>query len=64
MFPKFLGPICNNNNNKLMTKLSLMISHMSFMTNGWYLPHHVLNDYCLKWFVRNDFKVMNHFSPL
>jgi hypothetical protein len=31
MFPNFFGPICNNNNNKIMTKLSLMISHMSFM---------------------------------
>jgi hypothetical protein len=27
-----LGPICNNNKNYMMTKLSLMTSHMSFMT--------------------------------
>jgi hypothetical protein len=41
-----------------MTKLSQMTSHMSFMTNGWNVPHHVLNDYCLKQFVCNDFKAI------
>jgi hypothetical protein len=24
--------------------IKLMISHMSFMTNEWNVPHHVLND--------------------
>jgi len=26
-----------------------MTWQMSFMINGWYLPHHVLNDYYSKW---------------
>jgi hypothetical protein len=41
-----------------MTKLSLMISHMSFMIDELYLSHHILNDYYSKKFVRNDFKVI------
>jgi hypothetical protein len=47
-----------------MIKISLMISHMSVMTNGWYLPHHVLNDYCPKQFVHNDSRAISHFGPL
>ncbi len=47
-----------------MIKLSLMISHMSFMINGLYLPHHVLNDYCPKQLVHNNFRAINHFCPL
>ncbi len=31
-------------NNFTIIKLSQMISHMSFMTNGWNVPHHVLNN--------------------
>jgi len=42
-----------------MTKLSLMISHMSFITNGWNVPHRVLNDY-----VDNDFRAISHFFAL
>jgi len=52
MLPKFLNPIFSNKNNETMTKLLLLTSHMSFMTNGWYLSHHCatscLNDYCPK----------------
>jgi len=44
-----------------MTKLLLMTSHMSFMTNGQYLPHHVLNDYRFKQLVRNDFRAISYF---
>jgi hypothetical protein len=33
MFPNFLDQICSNKK-KTMTKLSLMISHMSFMIDG------------------------------
>jgi hypothetical protein len=47
-----------------MFKLSLMTSHMSFMINGWYLPHDVLNDYCFKQFVCNDFRAIGHFCFL
>jgi len=36
-----------------------MISHMSFMIDGWNVPHHVLNDY-----VDNDFRAISHFSIL
>jgi len=32
---------------------------MSFMINVWYLPHHVLNDYCPKQLVRIDFKAIS-----
>jgi hypothetical protein len=43
-----------------MSKLSLMTSHMSIMTNNnmchIILPHHVLNDYCLQWLVKFDLK--------
>jgi hypothetical protein len=46
-----------------MIKLSLMISNMSFVTNGWYLPHHVLNDYCPKKFIHNNFKAITHICP-
>jgi len=42
-----------------MSKLSLMISYMSFMTNGWNMPHHVLNDYYFKEFVYNDCRNSN-----
>ncbi len=28
------------------------------------VPHHLLNDYCLKQLIYNDFTVINHFSPL
>jgi hypothetical protein len=42
-----------------MIKLSLMISHMSLMINVWSLSHRVLNDYCHKQFVHNDFKGIN-----
>ncbi len=38
-------------NNYTMTKLSIMISYMSFMINGWNVPH----------FVCNDFRAINHF---
>jgi hypothetical protein len=44
MFPNFLDEICTNKKNKTMTKLSLMISHMSFMTDEWNVPYHVLKD--------------------
>jgi len=45
-----------------MIKLWLMISHMSFMSNEWnvpphwhiIVPHHVLNNYCSEWLIRND----------
>jgi hypothetical protein len=43
MFPNFLDQICSNKK-KTMTKLSLMISHMSFMIDGWNVPYHVLKD--------------------
>jgi hypothetical protein len=36
-------------NNYTMTKLWLIISHISFMPNEWNVPHHVLNDYCPQW---------------
>jgi hypothetical protein len=44
-----------------MVKLSLMISYMFFMINGLYLSHHVLNDYCPKQLIFNDFKAISHF---
>jgi hypothetical protein len=28
------------------------------------VSHHVLNDYCSKKLVRNDFRAINHFCPL
>jgi len=34
--------------NYTMTKLSLIISNMFFMTNGWNLPHHCVTS-CPKW---------------
>ncbi len=62
----------NNNNNYIMIKLWLKISHMSFMNNEWnvphhwniIMPHHVLNDYYFWQLVRNDFRVISHFSFL
>jgi len=51
-------------NNYTMIKLSLMISHKSFMTNGWNVPHHVLNNYCPKEFIRIDFRDNSHFYHL
>ncbi len=44
-----------------MAKLSLMISYMFFMINGLYLSHHVLNDYCCKQLILNDFRAISHF---
>jgi hypothetical protein len=38
-----------------------MTSQMCFMTNGWYLPHRILNDYYSKWLVHNDFRAISHF---
>jgi hypothetical protein len=35
-----------------------MVSHMSFMTNEWNVPHHVLNDYCPQRLVCDDFKAI------
>jgi len=37
-----------------MIKLSLIISHMSFMINQWNVPHHVLNNDCFKY---NSFRM-------
>jgi hypothetical protein len=36
--PQFLGLIHDNKKWLNKIKLSLMISHISFMTNGWYFP--------------------------
>jgi hypothetical protein len=47
-----------------MIKLLLMISHMSFMINGWNVPHHVLNDYCPKELVHNNYRAIKHFRSL
>ncbi len=47
--------------NYSMTNLSLMISNMSFVTNEWNVSHHVVNNYCSKKLVHNDFKAINHF---
>jgi hypothetical protein len=47
-----------------MTKLSLIISHMSFMIDELYLSHHILNDYYSEQFVHNDFKTIIYFYPL
>jgi hypothetical protein len=41
-----------------------MTSYMSFMTNGWNMPHHVLSDYYSKQLVYNDFNVTSHSCPL
>jgi hypothetical protein len=52
MFPKFLGPICNNkkssNNDQTITD--------DFT--------YVLNDYCFKQLLHNDFKAISYFCPL
>jgi hypothetical protein len=37
-----------------MTKLSIMTSYISFMINGWNVPHVVCN----------DFRAISHFYPL
>ncbi len=65
--------ICNNQKQlHLMIKPWLMISHMSFMTNEWnvphhwhiIVPHHILNDHCFQQFVYNDFRAICHFCPI
>jgi len=63
--------ICNNKKKYTMTKLWLMISHMSFMINEWnvphhwhiILPHHVINDYCSQQLICNDFRDISLFCP-